>query len=336
MYGRPESHSHAPPERSGVRKGGIIGSIAAAFMAALLTFAYFMGWIELPQSNEAPPQSSAVQLYSESEMPQSVPPSEPEDKPELRIHIINVGQGDSILIQAPDRTILIDAGEEGYGPTVMGYLDALGVDRIDVMIATHPHSDHIGDMDYVIKHLKKVGVLYLSKIPDSVIPTTRCYENLLQAALDKGVTVKTARIGVSLKLGEDGKLTFVGPVEPFEDYNNNSLVSRIVFGNNAFLFGGDSSVDAEKLLLEKGTDISCDYMHIAHHGSRSSSSDAYLDAVGPKYATISCGKDNSYGHPNKETLEKLKKRRIEYYRTDLDGNIVVTSDGENITITTQK
>ncbi len=305
-------------------------------MAALLTFAYFMGWIELPQNAEEPPQSSAVQQRSEIASQEGGAPDEPEDKPELKIHIIDVGQGDSILIQAPDRTILIDAGEEGYGPTVMGYLDALGVDRIDVMIATHPHSDHIGDMDYVIKNLKKVGVLYMSRIPDGAIPTTRCYENLLQAALDKGVTVKTAKIGVSLKLGEDCKLTFVGPVEPFEDYNNNSLVSRITFGDNAFLFGGDSSADAEKLLLEKGTDISCDYMHIAHHGSRSSSSDAYLDAIAPKYATISCGKNNSYGHPNEETLNKLKKRNIKYYRTDLDGSIVVVSDGNRITVKTQK
>lgn len=305
-------------------------------MAALMTFAYFMGWIELP-TRDGTPQSSAAVQYSSGETPvESAALEEPEEKRELKIHIINVGQGDSIFIQAPDRTILIDAGEEGYGPTVMGYLDELGVDSIDVMIATHPHSDHIGDMDYVIKHLKKVGVLYMSKIPDSVMPTTRCYENLLQAAIDKGTAVKTAKIGVSLKLGEDCKLTFIGPVEPFEDYNNNSLVCRIVFEDNAFLFGGDSSEDAEKLLLEKGTDISCDYMHIAHHGSSGSTTNAYLDAVSPQYATISCGKDNSYGHPHNEILKKLKERNIEYYRTDINGNIVVTSDGENISVATEK
>ena len=189
---------------------------------------------------------------------------------------------------------------------------------------------------YVIKNLKKVGVVYTAEIPESAIPTTRCYENFLNAIIDKDIEFKYATIGTALKLGDNGTLKFVGPVEPFEEYNNNSLVCRVKFGSRTFLFGGDSSKEAEKLLLQKGTDISADYMHVAHHGSSSSTTKEYLDAVNPKYATISCGEDNSYGHPNKSTLERLQEKGVKYYRTDLRGNIMVMSDGETIEIATEK
>ena len=252
------------------------------------------------------------------------------------MHVIDVGQGDCILIQAPEKNVLIDSGEEGCGPGIMGYLDALGVNRLDIIVATHPHSDHIGDMDYVIRRIGTVGTVYTTEIPENVLPTTRCYENLLEAIAIRRRELKTAVIGSVISLGEDCTLTFIGPVEPFEDYNDDSLVCRVVFGENAFLFGGDSGAAAEALLLESGTDISCECIHLAHHGSSHSSTEAYLDAVGPSIATISCGRDNDYGHPHRATLERLKARGIAYYRTDLQGNIVVTSDGKSITVETER
>ena len=309
------------------------GGILAAIGVMILFIAYLMGWVDIPDEVFLYPlDTSGGSSAVENSEPESLPVS----TEELKIHIIDVGKGDCVLIQAPAKTILIDTGEEGYGPIVMGYLDNLGIDSIDVIIATHPHSDHIGDMDYVIKKLKKVGVVYMAETPESMIPTTRCYENLLNAIIEKNAVLKTAAIGSSLKLSENGRLTFMGPVEPFEDYNNNSLVSRIAFGNRAFLFGGDSSREAEELLLKTGKNISCDYMHIAHHGSSSSTTQAYLDAVDPAYATISCGEDNSYGHPNRSVIKSLEQKGVKYYRTDLHGNILVVSDGEKIKITTEK
>ncbi|MBQ9939157.1 MAG: MBL fold metallo-hydrolase [Oscillospiraceae bacterium] len=316
------------------QKGGKVGAvgITSVISAILFFIAYLMGWVDVSVEGVSGPETEG----SGQSTVQKIGELDDYAEDELRIHIIDVGQGDSIFIQAPSRNILIDAGEEGYGPTVMGYLDRLGVDSVDVIIATHPHSDHIGDMDYVIKNLRRVGVVYTGEMPESAIPTTRCYENFLNAIIQKDADFKFATIGTSLKLGENSSLKFVGPVEPFEEYNNNSLVCRVTFGSQTFLFGGDSSKEAEELLLKKGTDISCDYMHVAHHGSSSSTTQEYLDAVDPKYATISCGEDNSYGHPNSSVVERLEKKNVEYYRTDISGNIVVVSDGESINIFTEK
>ncbi len=245
------------------------------------------------------------------------------------VHVIDVGQSDSMLIKAPEMNILVDAGEEGNGRTICSYLESQGVEKIDLLIATHPHSDHIGDMDYVIKNVE-VGKILTGEIPESAIPTTRVYENLLLAASDKGIKIKEVKPGDRYELGDGCVMTVLGPVEPFEDYNNNSIVCKIEYKDFSMIFGGDSSKEAEELLLRENKDLSADLMIVSHHGSSSSTTKAYLNAINPKYAIISCGKDNSYGHPHKETLEKLEAKNITVYRTDISGNILCETDGEKI------
>jgi len=245
------------------------------------------------------------------------------------VHVIDVGQSDSMLIKAPEMNILVDAGEEGNGRTICNYLESQGVEKVDILIATHPHSDHIGDMDYVIKNIE-VGKILTGEIPESAVPTTKVYENFLLAAKDKNLKIKEVKPGERYELGDGCVMTVLGPVEPFEDYNNNSIVCKIEYKGFSMIFGGDSSKEAEELLLKENKDLSADLMIVSHHGSSSSTTKEYLNAINPKYAIISCGRDNSYGHPHEETLEKLEAKKITVYRTDLSGNIICETDGEKI------
>ena len=245
---------------------------------------------------------------------------------ELKVHFIDVGQADSILIQQGNNNMLIDAGNNDDEDTLRNYINNLGIKEFTYVVGTHPHEDHIGSMDYIINSFK-VGKIYFPK----TTATTKTFENLVKAVQNKGMQFTAPAVGETFNLGE-AKCTILAPnSDSYEDANNYSIVIKLEYGNTSFLFTGDAEDVSEKEMLSNGLDLKADVLKAGHHGSKSSSTDAFLNAVNPKYAVISVGKDNDYGHPNKETLQKFSSRGIKVYRTDESGTIVVTSDGNNIT-----
>lgn len=249
----------------------------------------------------------------------------------LVVHFIDVGQGDSILAESGGRYLLVDAGENDQVDTVVTYLNEQGVKTLDYVIGTHPHSDHIGGLDGVIEafDVKKV-------IMPPVEHTTKTFEDVLDAVADKGLKLTKPRVGDTYPLG-DASFTIIAPNGDYgDDLNNWSVGIRLDYGENRFVMCGDAETPAEADILNNGIDLSSSVLKAGHHGSSTSTSDAFLDRVNPATVVIQCGKGNSYGHPHKETLEKLKKRGIHVYRTDLDGSITAACDGTTITWGTEK
>ena len=246
----------------------------------------------------------------------------------LSVHYLDVGQGDSIFIELPNKKcMLIDAGENMYGKSITEYITNLGYSKIDYLVATHPHADHIGSMAYVVNH-NDIGEIYMPK----VATTTKTYEKLLTAISDKGLKVKSAKAGMNIVDDGDFSIDILAPVTIEEDdLNNCSIILKMNYKGDSFLFLGD----AEKKELETVTaDMSAEVLKVGHHGSRTSTTKALLEEVNPKYAVISLGKDNSYGHPHKSTLELLDEFNVETYRTDQDGTVVISTEGSGVTIKT--
>ena len=249
---------------------------------------------------------------------------------ELKVHYIDVGQADSILIQQGNENMLIDGGNNDDENTLKNYLSSLGIKEFTYVVGTHAHEDHIGSLDYIINSYK-AGKIYFPK----TTATTKTFENLAEAVKNKGMQFTAPSVGETFNLG-DAKCTILAPNNSkYDDANNYSIVIKVEYKNTSFLFTGDAEDVSEKEMLSNGLDLKADVLKVGHHGSRSSSTDEFLNAVNPEYAVISVGKDNDYGHPNVETLDKLNKRGIKIYRTDESGTIVAVSDGRNITFNSQ-
>ncbi len=254
---------------------------------------------------------------------------------EFELHMIDVGQGQSVFLRDPGgQCALIDAGDRDDGERVSDYLRNQGVDKLDLLIATHAHADHIGGMAQVVKDIaaEKIVMTYL---PADMQPTTRSYVLLLEAIKDRGEKITPASPGEQYSLG-DALLTIVGPVQEYEDLNNTSVVSRITYGDRAFIVPGDAEIESEADILKAGRDLRADVLIAGHHGSSTASSMDFLREVRPTYMGISCGLDNSYGHPHRETLEKIAELGLTALRTDLQGTVIFYTDGENIRVSTEK
>lgn len=271
--------------------------------------------------------------------PQMPPPS----GDELSIHVLDVGQGDAILIVAPGGKIaLVDASGPGSGKKILATMKNYGVDHIDLLISTHAHADHIGGADEVIKGTKVYKVLD-SKVPN----TTKNYEDFLNAIEAKQVEFVGASPGQTFDLGSGAIISVLAPIEPFftkdqlrsggNEPNANSVVTRLDYGEFSILLTGDAEAQTEERLMEQSARIAARVLKVGHHGSKYASSDDFLRAAKFKDAIISCGADNRYGHPSQEVLDRLKALGVKIYRTDLQGEITIKTRGkEDYQITTER
>lgn len=238
-------------------------------------------------------------------------------------HFIDVGQGDCILIQVNNKNLLIDSGTTESKSTVIRYLKNNNITKLDYIIATHPHEDHIGGMASIIKSFK-VGEFYAPRITSD----TQSFADMVGALKNKNLKIKVAKPNITLDLGPSVTCTMLSPNKTtYKEVNNYSCAIKISYKNSTYLFTGDIEQLSENEILHKGYDLKADVLKVGHHGSNTSTSQEFLNSVSPKIAVISCGAYNSYGHPNKETLDKLKKLNCIIYRTDLDKNIILISDG---------
>jgi len=245
----------------------------------------------------------------------------------MRVHYIDVGQGDSILIQVNGINMLIDAGPAENSDILISYLKKQKIRKLHYIVATHPHEDHIGGMSAVIRKFD-VGKFYAPKI----IAETRYFEDMAVSLKEKGLMISPARKGTFLPLGQKTECQMLSPCsESYDNLNNYSSVIRITYGSSSFLFTGDAEELAETEIISTGADINCDVLKAGHHGSSTSSSKQLLEAATPDTAVISAGKRNDYGHPSKTVLSALEKIDAQVYRTDIDGTIVLECDGAKIT-----
>lgn len=248
----------------------------------------------------------------------------------VKVHFIDVGQGSSTLVQCGNTGMLIDAGEREYGDDVVAYLKKVGIEKLNYVVASHPHSDHIGGMIDVLNSFK-VDNIILPKLTKINIPTTKLYEKFMQTILDRKINVIEAKYGENYSAGAV-QLHILGPNEQVKDLNNMSVICRIKANKTWFLLPGDAEKQEMGTVNKKGANLKCDVIAMGHHGSRTSLDKNFLSAADPDVAVISCGKNNSYGHPHEETITYLKSNHIEYYRTDYAGNVVFDCDKDGYVI----
>lgn len=249
----------------------------------------------------------------------------------LTVHFLDVGQGDAAIIQCGGQTLMIDGGDKNGNQFVYSYLtETLQLDHLDYIIATHPHDDHVKGLATALV-VCNVGTVYS--------PVTEFegegFHDFQKKLTERKATITIPHRGDTFSLGS-ATLTFLTEPQESWDMNDQSLMVKITFGSTSFLFTGDAAWTAEEDAIAGGIDLHADVLKVGHHGSMSSTSQAFLDAVHPTYAIISVGTGNKYGHPADETLMKFQHMYISVYRTDKHGTIICTSDGEHIGFTMSK
>ena len=242
----------------------------------------------------------------------------------LYVHYIDVGQGDCELICCDGEYMLIDAGVPDAGDTVVKYLKNHSIDKLTYLVCTHPHADHCGGLDAVVENVE-VETVFTSPY----IGENKSYEYFENAVYAAGLDFTVPELGEVFYLGE-AKFRFLGPLEDYENVNDDSLVMRLEYGDTSFLFTGDMTSTAERDLLDEGLKVECDVLKVGHHGSSGSSCYQFLYEASPTIGVISCAVGNDYGHPHKETISRLSDAGVTVYRTDLDGTVIIFSDGMHV------
>lgn len=248
----------------------------------------------------------------------------------LKVHYLDVGQGDSIFIELPNNeTMLIDAAESYQSENIINYLKNLNYQKIDYVIGTHPHTDHIGGLKDIINTFE-IGKIYMPK----VVSTTKTYENLLMAIKEKNLKINTAKAGTSIIDTDALKINILAPNNStYTELNNYSVVTKITYGTTKFLFMGDAEKLSENEIKEN---VTADVIKIGHHGSNTSSSIDFIKKVNAKYGIISVGLNNKYNLPKEETITNWENSGTKIYLTSINGTITAISDGTNIKIESEK
>lgn len=325
----PNTHRRRPPARKKKKQYKL--SLPAALVLICALFVIYAGverfFVEEPEASVDEPSTTTAASSGEAIEPEA-------GESYATVHFIDVGQGDCELIIADDgTTMLIDAGEAEYGETVVAYLNELGITKLDYVVGTHPHSDHIGGLRKVISSDIEIGEVILPELPDEYVPTTNSYEKLLDAIEEKGCPLYAAESTI-IAFGS-GTLTITVPDYSSDNLNNYSVVIRFDCNGSSFLFTGDIEKVIETQLVESGVNLDVDVLKVPHHGSSTSSSYTFLDAVTPEYCVIECGEDNSYNHPNADIVDRLELYTENIYRTDIDGTIVFSCLKAGLSITTE-
>ncbi|MGL5972383.1 MAG: ComEC/Rec2 family competence protein [Oscillospiraceae bacterium] len=250
---------------------------------------------------------------------------------EVSVHFIDIGQGDSILIKTGRENILIDGGDIKTSDNLIKYLDKESVDTIDLMVATHPHADHIGGLIGVIKR-KQVKSIIMPDIPKDLIPTTKVYENFLTEIINRDIKVTKPNVNNILTVN-NGKLTILSPISnDYKNINNYSITLRLDVKEKSFLFTGDIEKEVERQFSKNNTNIDVDVLKVAHHGSNTSSTTEFIMESSPKYAIFSLANGNRYNHPNEDVVNRFFENETIMFSTNKNGNIVFITDGENMDI----
>ena len=320
--GKPHTKGRRPRRRAPKNAG--LGGLGLIFLLAVCIIAY----------NRLGPQESAQAPDAVSSV--ALPEGDTTLEDGLQVYFLDVGQGDSELIRIPAEgdyfNVLLDTGEYEYADGLTDYLRDLGVERIDALICSHPHTDHMGCMARIVQRFD-IGSIYMPLVPEDQTPTTSAYEALLDRVLEKNLVITQLCAGTVIDCPAGAEFQVVAPQKEdvWEEMNDYSAVIRLVYGETTFLFPGDAEADSEEEILDAGYEVSADVLKVGHHGSSTSTSEPFLEAVNPRWAVISCGEDNRYGHPHRETRQLLGDwPGLTTYRTDQDGTILARSDGETI------
>lgn len=237
----------------------------------------------------------------------------------LTVEFIDVGQGDCALIRCDGKNMLIDCGEREYYQVVKNYLKNNGISRLDIVVATHPHTDHIGGMYMLIEDFD-IGTFIMPKISKSNIPTTKTYLNMISSLKEKSLSPDYAVVGKTYNLS-GAEIEILGPVNNSDELNDMSVVCMLTYGKSKFLFTGDAETPSETDMINNGADLKCNVLKVGHHGSTTSSGERFLKKADPDVAVISVGEGNDYEHPHTKILDRLLKRDVTIYRTDEDGTL---------------
>lgn len=256
------------------------------------------------------------------------------DEYALSVHYIDVGKADAILIQCDGKNMLIDSGNIDPSNKVIEYLKKRNVKNLDLVVATHPDKDHIGSMANIIYEFN-IQKFMMPEIPEDIVPKSSVYQSMIYALNSKNLIVNNPVSGDTFTLG-NANCNILAPIKQYDDStNNNSIVIKLNYKNDSFLFVGDAEKEEEQDILNTEYDLKSTVLKVGHHGSKTSTTKEFLEAVAPQYAVICVGEDNN-DLPKKSVLDRLTKNGVKTYRTDLNGNIVITTDGSGVNIFTQK
>lgn len=243
----------------------------------------------------------------------------------MHVHFLDVDQGLCILVESGDDVLIYDGGDSDTSSYVVSYLKEQGITEIDYMISSHYDSDHLSGLIGCLNAFEVKNVIGSDYEHDS-----RLYGSFMDAVKAEGLKVQYLEVGTKFSLGE-AEFTILAPEDIVEDSNANSVAIKLTYGENSFIFTGDANVASEKKMVASGIDLNCDVLSLGHHGSSTSNSSLFLEKTVPEYAVISCGADNSYGHPHEEVVELLEAMEIDVFRSDVQGTVIAVSDGKTIT-----